>query len=40
MFQDIDEKGEVKFPVTAFYPIEPYVEPVKKSRLKRLFGIL
>lgn len=39
MFENIDEQGEVQYPVTTFYPLEPYVEPVKRSMFRRLFRI-
>jgi len=30
--------GDVKFPVTTYYPLEPYEEPVKpRSKFMRLF---
>lgn len=39
MFENIDEEGQVVYPVTTFYPLEPYVEPAKRSVFRRLFRI-
>ena len=39
MFQNVDEAGDVQYPITTFYPLEPYVEPVKRSLFRRLFRI-
>jgi hypothetical protein len=38
MLEVCAETGKVRYPITALYPIEPYQEPEKRSRLRRLFG--
>lgn len=40
MFESVGENREVQFPVTTFYPMEPWQEPEKRrGRLRKLFRL-
>lgn len=40
MFENVAENGDVQFPITTFYPAEPWQEPEKRrGRLRKLFRL-